>query len=831
MVATADERLTLLSSPYEWVDTAEGGWNRRNNVLRLSDFRPANTSKDTGRTWLRYDTGLKDHCESNKGSVGGYQGACGAEFVPVDLDDKEDLNRALCDARRILDHLTGWLGIPREAVRCFFSGGKGFGIEIPAALFGGFEPSADLPDQIGRLVSALFKTLTLPTLDRTLYEHLRLLRWPNTKHQKTGRYKIPLTGSEIDRLDCDAIRALATAPRLDFPASESTPDAIPALAALWQAAREGEPESTPAISKWPVAAGVKTARIVEAGSGADPQIAPILAGCAWLRNALDTAKTLAEPQWYAMLGIVGRCEDGHRLTHEFSSPHPDYDEAGTDAKLARALSEAGPRTCPDIRKNGGESFCSVCPSWGAVKSPIVLGRSGTSDSKAEPVPPFPMDTLPPAVREYVEEAAASQRCAVDLVAVPALVFAGAVLHSSVRIAVKRRWDTSPTLYAACVGAVGDGKSPALRAARYPLDVFEREIEDDYRGRYAAYQSQLTEWKVARKAERGPEPRKPVREQYFVTDCTMEALAGYLANQEHPVVYIADELVAWIKACDMYRGGQGTDRQNWLSIWSNGPIKTGRRTREGEYVERASVCVVGGVQPGIVKSVGEGEDGLCERILWSFPPPGAGGWSDDSISEEAECRYLTVFRQVRDKRMATPIGLSAEAQDRFKAWFNENEAALRRSAGRERSIRSKLSLHAQRFALVLYCLKHPGETQPGEVIDLETLEAAFTLTAYFLAHALTVMKLMKTGEGKGAVDKVRALAGRIYVGLRERGGWVSKQGIYEITGRNTAAGDLDEALTRLQENGQVESQPCARGNGRPSEQWRAIEGASEGMAAA
>jgi Protein of unknown function (DUF3987)/Primase C terminal 1 (PriCT-1) len=452
-----------------------------------------------------------------------------------------------------------------------------------------------------------------------------------------------------------------------------------------------------------------------------------------------------------------------------------------------------------------------------------------TDRQTADVPPFPTQLLAPVMREYVEEAATSLNCAVDLVAVPALVFAAGTLHNSVRIAVKRDWATSPTLYAACVGAIGDGKSPALDKARRPFDVFERETERTYRVAYAAYQSELTDWKAAKKAEkRGPEPAKPVREQHFVTDCTMETLAGYLSSQDHSVVYVADELVSWIKACDMYRGGKGTDRQNWLSIWANQPIKTGRRTREGEYVEHATVCVVGGVQPGIVKSVGEGEDGLCERILWSFPKPGKGGWSEESVSEETEHNYLELFRRLRDKRMDSPLQLSRDAYARWTEWFNQNNAAMNLSTGRERGIRSKLDRHAQRLALVLHCIQHPGDTQPNEVIELETLEGAFTLTAYFLVHAMSVMKLLKVERRE--TDKIAFIATRILTGLRERGDWVSKEGIFEITGRNASAGDLEAVLSLLEENGNVESQPGPRGIGRPSKLWRAVAETGEEDAA-
>ena len=57
-----------------------------------------------------------------------------------------------------------------------------------------------------------------------------------------------------------------------------------------------------------------------------------------------------------------------------------------ERKLEQALKRAGPSTCKYIRQElDGERFCSKCPHWGEVKSPIVLGRDhgGKPDGRIE----------------------------------------------------------------------------------------------------------------------------------------------------------------------------------------------------------------------------------------------------------------------------------------------------------------------------------------------------------------------------------------------------------------------------------------------------------------
>jgi hypothetical protein len=98
----------------------------------------------------------------------------------------------------------------------------------------------------------------------------------------------------------------------------------------------------------------------------------VLGRCAWLRHCRDDAATLSEPEWYAALGIIGRCQDGEAEAHAWSSPYPRYDHNETQRKLVHAVTAAGPRTCRRIRYElGGEPYCQACPAWGKVKSPVT----------------------------------------------------------------------------------------------------------------------------------------------------------------------------------------------------------------------------------------------------------------------------------------------------------------------------------------------------------------------------------------------------------------------------------------------------------------------------
>ena len=109
----------------------------------------------------------------------------------------------------------------------------------------------------------------------------------------------------------------------------------------------------------------------------------ILEGCAFLRHCRDDADTLPEPEWFAALSILARCEGGRNLCHEFSKPYPGYNKEETDRKIGQALESAGPRTCADIREKFG-GFCEGCPH--EITSPICLGAANTQRSYPLAIP-------------------------------------------------------------------------------------------------------------------------------------------------------------------------------------------------------------------------------------------------------------------------------------------------------------------------------------------------------------------------------------------------------------------------------------------------------------
>lgn len=91
-------------------------------------------------------------------------------------------------------------GIEEEDIQVTFSGNKGYGVEVNLT-------SNISPRQAKDLAFNLAKDL--PHFDVKMYNAARILRIFNTKHQKTGLYKIPLVHNQLLSLSNDEIIKLA----------------------------------------------------------------------------------------------------------------------------------------------------------------------------------------------------------------------------------------------------------------------------------------------------------------------------------------------------------------------------------------------------------------------------------------------------------------------------------------------------------------------------------------------------------------------------------------------------------------------------------------------
>ncbi|MFA5771422.1 MAG: phage/plasmid primase, P4 family [Thermoplasmata archaeon] len=128
-----------------------------------------------------------------------------------DLDSKDDLETARREAIELIKTFENPFNIPNNQIYIYFSGYKGFHIEIPAVCFGA-EPHHNQHLIYKSMVQKIIERLKLKTVG-AVYDRRRKWRLPNSINEKSGLHKIPLTFAELQNLTIEQIKELATKQR------------------------------------------------------------------------------------------------------------------------------------------------------------------------------------------------------------------------------------------------------------------------------------------------------------------------------------------------------------------------------------------------------------------------------------------------------------------------------------------------------------------------------------------------------------------------------------------------------------------------------------------
>lgn len=138
-----------------------------------------------------------------RGSVSGIRDTT-TDRLYFDFDSKNDLEAARKDAVNMAAHLIENQNIPEEAIQAYYTGRKGFALEIKLN-------DRITPDQLRSVIVSLSDKF--PTLDTQVVDPNRIIRVPNTPHPDSKLYKIPLELWELDELAMANILQLAENPR------------------------------------------------------------------------------------------------------------------------------------------------------------------------------------------------------------------------------------------------------------------------------------------------------------------------------------------------------------------------------------------------------------------------------------------------------------------------------------------------------------------------------------------------------------------------------------------------------------------------------------------
>jgi P4 family phage/plasmid primase-like protien len=258
--------------------------------------------------------------------------------IPFDIDGIHIESEAtvLFDAQRVAEEAINVLGLDwRNCAICFSGNGVQFFVLLDAPIL-----SSDFFDTLrphyaavcSKIQSRLTEKGIQGNVDTSVFSAGRLMRLPETDNRKpnkpTRRAQIVNGAMAPHAFDLREISGLQHVERAEVIPNE-------------------------ALRNYPA-----------------PDTQAVCDGCAFLRFCKDSPEKVAEPQWYAMLSVTARLENGSELSHSLSEGHPGYSHYETEHKIEQALKSSGPRTCKNIDSLWGK--CNTCENFEKVVSPILI---------------------------------------------------------------------------------------------------------------------------------------------------------------------------------------------------------------------------------------------------------------------------------------------------------------------------------------------------------------------------------------------------------------------------------------------------------------------------
>lgn len=604
-----------------------------------------------------------------------------------------------------------------------------------------------------------------------------------------------------------------------------------------------------------------------------------------------------EPGTKAMPKVVAKPELGSQpqpsaaeKPHE--PPEADanaYGDTEVNADLAEAISPSKPVQCRADSSTGKVAAPRQHLSVERTGPPVALGQpiaatvsvdsaygvrsaaaaAGTVPDAREPdspnewedliplaqefVPAFPVDDLPPVLREWVAATAEATQTPPDMAALLSMAVCAAAVAKRVEVQPHPDWSEPVNIFAAVILDPANRKSSVFRAATKPLSDLEAELWEQQGPAIAREMSerQQAEKRLASlektaaqcidavkaakaKTEAGdlaeelqgwPEPSLP---RLITDDCTTEKLAVLLSQQGERTACLSAEGGVFDLMAGRYTAG-ASDLTVFLKGHAGDMLRVERIGRASVIVQNPALTLGLAMQPGVLRGLADKpsfrERGLLARFWFSVPESLIGCRQTvpppPPVPEPVREAYAATVKALAsippaDDGEARKLMLAPDASAVFGHWQQEVELQLADGGQLElmRDWGGKLCGLTLRLAGIMHCVMNGGPEPWKAQIDAETMRAAIEIGRYSVAHARAALRLLHASKSTVSDDAQYLLR------------WIKKEGLCEFTrrdaqghGRRRFDGEperLDAALKDLEQTNHIR-QPShtVRGVGRPS----------------
>jgi hypothetical protein len=468
-----------------------------------------------------------------------------------------------------------------------------------------------------------------------------------------------------------------------------------------------------------------------------------------------------------------------------------------------------PKTDEELQKiaNSFEVMYKPGPGTG----PELVFPAEDPEPRAESQP-FPIEAFPKMVGKFIYAGAKAIGCDQSYIALPLLGCLARGIGNTRTIRLKRTWAEPAIIWAAIVGKSGTSKTPAMQLATNPLVQKQQEKFDQYDEDLAThkqamleYDKQLSQWKKKKgeKENKPPwKPEEPVCIRYYTSDTTIEALAVLLHKQSDGLLVMRDELSGWLNGIGEYKAGKGSDKGHWLACWSGAPMIVDRKTGPDKmlHIDRASVSLVGGIQPEILRRAMGAEhlhDGLCARLLLAMPQQRPVVWTDAVIDPFTEAGMGSIFEKLFTLEPAAqdgveepfPLDLTSDAKTLWIDYYNQHRAEQLDLDDDLSAAWSKLEAYAARFALLFQLCRWADGDGSDEHVDETSVEAGIILSDWFGTEAKRVYKLFVESDDDREIRQ-------LVEWIQRRGGCVTARDLQRGPQKYKPSGVAEKALQHL-----------------------------------
>lgn len=465
------------------------------------------------------------------------------------------------------------------------------------------------------------------------------------------------------------------------------------------------------------------------------------------------------------------------------------------------------------------------------------------------LPSFPVDALPPVLRDFVAAASESYQVPADLPAMLLLAAIATCCQKRIRVVIYGDHKEPLNLWVVVVLESGERKSAIMRIVLEPIREYERELVERSAPQVTRYQNKKAVLEARIKSKRDlasksktdadravaeeeadrlteelhqlPAVHKP---QILVSDVTTEAFVSAMHRNRGRIAAWADEGGLFDTLAGRYGKNAVPNFDAYLDAYSGTDINVDRKGRDSEYIKQPAATVALTVQNDVLRALSDKPGmlgrGLIGRFLFSTPTSRVGyrrtqaeGMAAGII---ADYRRLIHDLLAFDPAETIDVPFSPEAATVLRLFAEQVEIDLR-PAGRLSSMKdwgAKIAGQTARIAGLIHCVTNRGDHAATLApVEASSVHQAVTIGRYLVEHAAAAY-------GEMSSDPCRELAARII-------SWITDQRLTTFTKRDAhhrfqryarVVKDIDPALELLCKTYHIrpaEYEPGAKG-GRPRE---------------